>query len=365
MKDIPPIYFYVPKSDLSNCNIPDNPHINWSDFGKVTNDSSYGNWTVQTFLRLKADGLPCQLVGDIPNEGIVIAHRSSFPFNLRPQSKLLLVSIKADYDPHPYAQLQIVQNVQDVERVRSSYYIPFWSQPGIIPRKQEREDTFENIAYFGIEKNLAPELQSPSWSQLLETMGWKWQIMNRERWHDYSEIDAVVAVRSFEQQGGYDYKPATKLYNSWLGHVPAILGSDSAFRNERRSELDYLEVTSLEDLITALKKLRDDKNLRSAMVQNGQMRSESFKAENIVAQWRKFITDVAIPTYYRWHTTPLLHKKFCLARHYLTVEENNLKPHKVYPHDFDIANSSQIAIDDAVIISSMQLYRKVRRIISR
>ncbi|MEM8808289.1 MAG: hypothetical protein AAGF01_19895, partial [Cyanobacteria bacterium P01_G01_bin.38] len=36
------------------------------------------------------------------------------------------------------------------------------------------------------------------------------------RWHDYRQIGAVVAIRSFDRRR-YDHKPATKLYNAWQG----------------------------------------------------------------------------------------------------------------------------------------------------
>jgi hypothetical protein len=39
---------------------------------------------------------------------------------------------------------------------------------------------------------------------------------------------------------------AIKLYNCWHAGVPAVLGAESAFRANRRSDLDYLEVQSLD-----------------------------------------------------------------------------------------------------------------------
>ena len=38
-------------------------------------------------------------------------------------------------------------------------------------------------------------------------------------------------------------KPPSKLFNSWLAGVPAVLGHESAYRAERRSDLDYIEVS--------------------------------------------------------------------------------------------------------------------------
>ncbi len=366
MKDIPPIYFYIPQSDFPAGGVPENADLDWSGFQEAMRDVTFGNsvycWTLQTYLYLKSAGFSCRLTETIPDKGIIIAHRSSIPFNLRPKLKLFLISIKADHDQHPYANLQIVQNHQDANSIGNSYYIPLWSQPGLISRHPARGDKFENIAYFGIEKNLASEFKDPSWSKQLEALGLRWQIVSQDRWNDYGDIDAVVAVRSFENQEVYKYKPATKLYNSWLGCVPAVLGCDSAFRNERRSELDYLEVASVSDTIEALKRLRDNKALREAMVKNGIERAEVFSSENLVIRWRNFLTNVAIPAYYRWCNSGWQQKLY-LAKHYLTVQENNLKPNAVYPHDQDTVNNDHIGVKDSAIVSTMQMYRQVRKLV--
>ena len=194
MTDLPPIYFYLPQENWRN-DMPDKPDIYWEEFGR-----GIYCWTLQTYLYLKADGFPCTLVGTMPDEGIVIAHRDSFPYKLRPTPKVLMVCIKPDRNPHPYAQLQVVQNPQDAKNLRNSYYIPLWRQPGLIPRSSERGDRFENIGYFGINSNLAPELKAASWSKQLEELGLNWQIIPRNRWYDYSNIDAVVAVRNFNSK---------------------------------------------------------------------------------------------------------------------------------------------------------------------
>jgi hypothetical protein len=368
MTSIPPIYFYIPESDLPVGGIPEDADIHWSGFKNAMLNSPLGNsvycWTLQTYLRLKTDGFPCKLTGIIPNEGIILAHRSSLPFNLIPKPKQLIVCLKADHEQHPYAQLQVVQNPQDTKTVRDSYYISLWSQPGLIPRDLARGDRFENIAYFGIEKNLAPELRDSSWSEQLKSLGLRWLIASQERWNDYSDIDGIVAVRNFSDRESYNFKPATKLYNAWHAGVPAILGCDSAFQTERQSELDYLEVASVNDTIVALQRLRDDKELRYAMMENGRVRAEATQPEKLVSQWHTFITDVAIPAHNRWCNLSSLTQKIYLARRYLAVKENNLKPHPLYAHDHQYVVNEHIGIVDWGIISIMQIYRKVKKLLA-
>lgn len=356
---LPPIYFYIPQEDWSPSKIPKSANTYWSGFeGNLT--SGIYAWTVQTYLRLKEQGFPCQLTGTLPKAGIVLAHRASLPFHLRPKPKLLFVCLQADYDPHPYAQLHIVLNADEARTKKDSYYMPHWPQPGLIPRAPERGARFENVAYFGIEKNLAPELQEASWPEQLAALGLRWLVASRDRWNDFSDVDAILAVRSFESLD-YKRKPATKLYNSWHAGVPAILGPESAYRAELLSELDYLEVTSAKEAIEVLGRLRSDPELRRAMVENGRARAEETEPAKLVSRWREFITDVAVPACDRWCGSSMLTQKLYLARRYLVVKENNLKPHPIYPHDRDIPESEGMGSLDWGVIAGMQLYRKVRR----
>ena len=299
---LPPVYFYIPQSECPD-NLPTSMDTYWQGMGVKL--GRY-NWTLQTYLRLRAEGFPCQLIGNIPETGIVVAHWDFLPADLKPGPEVLLVCIQADRGRHPYAQIHIVQNPLEEMLVHSvklwkSYYIQYWPQPGLIPRDASRGEQFQTAAYIGRELNLASELKEPSWSEQLKAIGLNWYVINdRERWHDYSQVDAIIAVRSFSRQGGYSWKPATKLYNAWHAGVPAILGCDSAFRAERKSELDYLEVTTPAEAIAALERLRHDKVLRQAMIENGRLRAQETEPANLVAQWQRFLQEEASPAYKRW-----------------------------------------------------------------
>ncbi|NEO53874.1 MAG: hypothetical protein F6K54_12765 [Okeania sp. SIO3B5] len=318
MTDLPPIYFYLPQENWRN-DMPDKPDVYWEEFGH----GMYA-WTLQTYLYLKADGFLCSLVDTIPNEGIVVGHRDSFPYKLRPTAKILMVCIKADRNPHPYAQLHIVQNPQDAKKSKNSYYMAHWRQPGLIPRSSERGDRFENIGYFGINSNLAPELKAASWSKQLEELGLNWQIIPRNRWYDYSNVDAVVAVRNFQEQD-YTEKPATKLYNAWHAGVPAILGKESAFQSERKNEFDYFEVASLDDAITVLKRLKDNPKISQKVRENSQIRAKEVNPQSVLMQWRSFLTNIASIEYQRWSTLSSWKQSFYLQKCFLNVRVNGLK----------------------------------------
>lgn len=324
-------------------------------------------WVLQTFLHLREVGFPCQITSSLPDVGIIIAQRAALPFHLKPNPKQLIVCIRADFDLHNYAHIHIVQNSENTQQVKDSFFMPHWSQPGLIPRDQNRGDKFENIAFFGVtgRGSLAPELAEVSWAKQLESMGLHWEIVGEERWHDYSNVDAVLAVRSFTDKNEYKHKPATKLHNAWLAGVAAILGTDSAFRAERQSELDYIEVTSIDEAITALKRLQNDTQFYQAMIKNGRTRSENLTTKALTARWKQFITEIAVPAYEEWLELSNIQRKFWFAKQYLKIKENNLIPNSFYPYDSDLTDEKSFDIQDSMIISSIEVYRKVKTFISK
>jgi hypothetical protein len=334
---LPPIYFYIPPSYFPQT-LPKSADEPWQGFAMGIHA-----WTLQTYLRLQADGFSCQLVQEFPQRGIVILHRNALRAcpNLKPGRDILLVCLKAELPPYPFAQLHVVQNPNETRTFPGSYFLPHWTQPGLIGRNSERGDRFESVAFFGHEVNLAPELKHPSWQEQLAALGLRWQpLINRNRWdkseainpqwHDYSVVDVVVAVRSFNHQQlqrhrHYRSKPATKLYNAWLAGVPAILGGESAYQAERQSPLDYLEVSSPDELLAALKHLRDNPSLREAMVRQGQARAREIHPTATTAQWRKFLTEIATPTYYRWRDRSQWSRQFSLGQSYLAFAANRVQ----------------------------------------
>ncbi|HEY9620313.1 MAG TPA: hypothetical protein V6C78_08090 [Crinalium sp.] len=328
VQTIPPIYFYIPKRYWASVEFPQHPQEYWA--WQNINPAKYQwgmyNWTLQTYLYLKADGLPCSLVQEMPSEGIVISHKDFLPDHAIPNRNTLLICIQGDKTEHPYAQLHVVQNLQDQQwkerpTLWDSYYMPHWIQSSLIPRNPERGDRFENIVYMGDAVNLAPELRDPSFSKALEEMGLRWRVVGRDGWNDYSEIDAIVAVRSFTSLSSYRVKPALKLCNAWHAGVPAILGQEPAFQAERKGDLDYLEVTSLEDVLTALQVLRDDVELRQAIVSNGRIRARATNEMQLTQRWRQFLTHLASPMYERWCNQPEWQRQIFLQRRSLVLKQ--------------------------------------------
>ena len=114
-------------------------------------------------------------------------------------------------------------------------------------------------------------------------------------WHDYSDIDIVLAIRPKGRRSheinGWTTKPASKLINAWHAGVPSILSPDYAFMSERRSRLDFLVADSPAKAREALILLKENPNLYSDMVENGFERAKDFTVEEISSKWRNFLED--------------------------------------------------------------------------
>jgi hypothetical protein len=71
--------------------------------------------------------------------------------------------------------------------------------------------------------------------------------------------------------------------------VPFIGGSDSAFEADGRPGIDYLRCTTPESVITALKHLKDDYELRRRLVLEGESAARRFTPDAITDVWSDYL----------------------------------------------------------------------------
>ena len=285
------------------------------------------NWTIQTCLELKSSGFACELTATLPDEGVVIAHGDFLPPALAPSARRLIVEIKPDRPLQcQFANMVVVQNSSDPIRqwplrmLVQSVAVPYWPQPGLIPRDASRGDRFENVGFMGRSQNFLEE--AASLASGLAARGLNWMVMPMERWHDYRDLDAVVAVRPPVHGLPSDAvpfqaanrKPASKLVNAWLAGVPAVLSPDDAFRQVRTSSLDYLEAESVADVLTRVDQLRHDAVLRREMIANGLERGAEFSRIHVTRRWLEVLQSQVLPAYLEWTSSPARRAAFYASR---------------------------------------------------
>jgi len=306
------IAFYLPFKRDGISNIPSNIDDYWSwicaNSGK--GEGKY-SWTLQTFLHLKQGGTSCSLVTELPKKGVIITHRDFLPVHQLPFPDLFVVCIKPDRKEHPWAQHYIVQNhndpiLQKVDAVRVSETL-FWPQPSLIPRNQNRGTCVENIAYLGRLMNLEPELQTAAWKDTMHDLGFNWKFIPMHMWNDYSNIDVTVSIRGWSDSRSkldavtdWNSKPPTKLTNSWLANVPAIVGDEPAFQAVRGIGTDCLVARSADELKSALIELRDNHTYYQNLQQRGIARAKEFSADAITKKWQDIISGDVLHAYEDW-----------------------------------------------------------------
>ena len=304
--------------------MPQSPDVYWTGFRSHMRGGVYA-WTVQTFQRLRDAGLHCELSDQLPTEGILVAHRKSLPRNFVPPAGVLFVCLRADATFHPFAHLHVVLTQRALSRWYPSVYMPHWPQAGLIPRDPTRGDRWAHAAFFGDAACIAREMQGDQWAATLRELQLTWQHVPPEKWHDFSEIDVVVAIRDFAGRHHYANKPPTKLFNAWHAGVPAVLGRESAYEQQRQGPLDYLEARTLADLVTALRRLRDDVNLRREMITNGAQRAQESDPATIVTRWQDFFKNVAEPALKKWRSASDLQRRLFQWNGFAKTKAQNIE----------------------------------------
>lgn len=253
-------------------------------------------WILQTYARLAAAGHPVDLADAPPREGILVFHARHAERLLRHWWRwgaCLLVAVRADHSESHLADFELLQNRVWEDGARR-FFVPFWPQPGLEPRDPARGARIERVAFKGFAGNLHPAFKEPAFAEALHRRGVELAIDGVDyrgsatetsglRWGDYRDVDLVLAVRP--AVGTHTDKPASKLYNAWRAGVPALLGPEPAFRELYTDPLDYVEVSSVADVLAAIDRLRDDPSLYQRMVARGRERAREFSTEAVLAQW--------------------------------------------------------------------------------
>lgn len=256
--------------------------------GKVAASQS---WICRTWAALSNHGCNTELVHEFPKDGCVIALSGTLSSDFRPPEGVFLAGVVADGLPHPWAHLHIVQNAAHARRLPRSLFMPHWPQPGLVPRDAKRGSVLERVAFFGAGENLAAELKQDAWNkELKRRTGAIFEIRGCKKWSDYSDIDAVVAIRDFRRARQL-HKPATKLYNAWLAGVPFIGGLESAYMAEGNAGRDFLAARTPHDVISHLETLKNNGNFRLFLVESGSVKSACYTPAAIAKRWKNLVEE--------------------------------------------------------------------------
>jgi hypothetical protein len=269
-------------------------------------------WSAQAFMDLKRCGLDVHLVPEaIPGQICIIPY-----YYLRPKDWLFKSYVVACRYDTPYPKLcnqRIVINTLQAKD-QTHHYLPHRPQPNLQPRDASRGMTIKSLVFKGHSYNLAPPFRTSDFLQALQELGIELKMSTEDSdstfsdWADYRQADAVIAVRN---NTAYDIslKPSLKLVNAWFAGCPAILGPEPAYQQMRKSELDYFEVRTPDEVVAALRELQNNPELYLAMVENGFRRAKEYTVDCVVAAWRDLLAGPIAQGYEQW-----LHQSFLKKR---------------------------------------------------
>lgn len=278
---------YMPSAERQRAWL-EGERVTLEESGKIATAQS---WLFQTWAALSDTDCAPAFVHEMPASGIVVTLTGFLSGEFHAPPGLFVAAIVADGLPHPGAHLQIVQNARHARRLPGSIFMPHWPQPGLLPRDPSRGNTFERAAFFGPAENLAAELRDPLWQkELRHKTGITLEIRGPDRWQDYSDIDAVLAVRDFSHRKQL-HKPATKLYNAWLAGAPFVGGTDSAYASDGKPGENYLVARSPDEVLSSLQQLSQNPALRRHLVEQGKLSGKGFSRESVTARWHALLAD--------------------------------------------------------------------------
>lgn len=291
---------------------------------------AYESWVHLTFAHLKVAGFDVT-ISDYPRIDAInitnitrknIIYRFPEPF---------YVVCRADGPDSIIANFVVDQN--DIRRETSGRsWVPNWPQPGIIQRDLSRGNVIAVAAFKGYLPNIDRSIIDEETLSKLNSIGIEFRIDDFDaqgqcRWHDYSDVDIVIAVRNLTKYWT-NTKPAAKLVNAWMADVPALLGPEPAYRTLRRSEDDYIEVRSGRDIFEAVARLKENPDVYRRMVENGRRRRHDFSKERTLDRWIALLNGPITTAFERWREKSRLERR--IRRRIGFVGEEIVRQHHRY-----------------------------------
>ncbi len=256
-------------------------------------------WIVQTWIHLKRLGLPVELGRTPRSDRINVIHYDHLGLKAYPFLNFY-IAVQADRGRPELCDLRVVQNELGVRDPSRDFSIPLWTQAGLRPRAADRGLRFERVAYFGLEWYLAERFRDPDFHRRLAAVGVEFSLRTDPgHWTRYDDVDGVLAVRDVSPFH-LSIKPPSKLVNAWTAGVVPLMGREPAYWQVRRSELDYVEVESPEDVLHAIACIKSSPSLLRDILDSGARRASAFSDAMIAKRWVELLEGPAQEAYDRW-----------------------------------------------------------------
>ena len=306
--DTPPLYFYFPyelRRDLVGIE-----RMSEQELWKLLAQHRIGrmgvaHWVVQTYYFLVKNGTPCSLIDTPVDRGIIFTHRDCLPLpiedlRLMAGRRRTVCCMQVDRK-HRYSlsDFTIVHNPLDERLDQQEVYVPPWPQIALKPRSEERGNTVRTVGYIGNPEQLDPYFTSASWRKFLDRHGLRFVVKRGEEWNDFTDLDVLIGVRSFDTPSSLIPKPALKLFNAWSAGVPILLTQEPSYTHYQTDEYDYVEVSTIDTLEVALSRLVSQPEVYQTYRLRCKERAATMSHATVLNWWKRALNDIIIPHHQR------------------------------------------------------------------
>jgi len=301
------IHFWLPES-------PDEAEIRaWDPDGEPQRFASgAGHNVLELYRRLFARGLVVSLGAEVPRGArLVVLYAPSLfrPETLRRglsvirQARGRFALIRADVPPgfrlpvRPVVEFMPIRATVTGEWQR---WLPPLPQRGLLPRREERFGRIRSLAFKGNPENAHPELKTELWKAELAELGIEWWLDapaiwdgSDQRWHDFSEVDAVLCTRNPAMRTGLERKPATRLINAWRAGCVPFADRAPAYEELGTDGEDVHFIDRPANCLPLLDDLNRDPDRLQRFELRIRARGQDYPPTEILARWQEALLEAA------------------------------------------------------------------------
>ena len=261
-------------------------------------------WVLLTYLHFRHAGYEVTLGSEARSDKInVIDGVKSRPKNTF--ADYFYVACRTDAHYPEFGHFVLHQNLIQTGK-SNEIYVPQWPQPGLILRDSRRGNDIRTVAFFGQPKrNLAEAFQSDVFLSELKKRDIEFIIKgksnNSVEWHDYSNVDIVIAVRDVPVEL-LKIKPVNKATNAWLAGALCITGDEPAITAAFNSNEAVLHATTVDGVLSIIDRLREQPELFAELLTEGQKLAQDYSEPSILSYWVR-MEEFVSPEFERWKKT--------------------------------------------------------------
>lgn len=293
-------HFYVYSPDEANQLKSWDPDLEPTRFA-----SGVGHNIYELYARLKKLGFPVTAGKKVPTgASLVVAFAPYFSTNkllwqAAPMRTMMIRSDwKLDDDVTFEPDLVVVPNRSTYWRERygnRAQYVPALPQRGLVVRDSSRVG-LTTAALKVNPENIPEHFADGSGAAALSLIGIDLQVDaptktngSDQRWHDFSNVDVALCLRSARESASAVRKPPTKLINAWSANVIPLVAPEPAYLDLISPGTDAFVVSSLEETVETLARLRSNPRELAQVQEQIQARAEEFSQRRILESWIRLL----------------------------------------------------------------------------